>query len=61
MRTSRVVPDQTISPSKAGPRSRRRNRVVNEGDNVKVKVIGFDKRGKVRLSMKEVDQNTGNA
>jgi polyribonucleotide nucleotidyltransferase len=35
--------------------------VVNEGDNVKVKVIGFDKRGKVRLSMKEVDQKTGKA
>ena len=35
--------------------------VINEGDNVKVKVIGFDKRGKVRLSMKEVDQKTGKA
>ena len=35
--------------------------VVNEGDDVKVKVIGFDKRGKVRLSMKEVDQKTGKA
>jgi polyribonucleotide nucleotidyltransferase len=35
--------------------------VVNEGDNVQVKVIGFDKRGKVRLSMKEVDQKTGKA
>ena len=33
--------------------------VINEGDQVKVKVIGFDKRGKVRLSMKEVDQETG--
>ena len=33
--------------------------IVNEGDEVKVKVIGFDKRGKVRLSMKEVDQKTG--
>ena len=30
--------------------------VVNEGDEVKVKVIGFDKRGKVRLSIKDVDQ-----
>ncbi len=29
--------------------------VVNEGDEVKVKVIGFDKRGKVRLSIKDVD------
>ncbi len=33
--------------------------VLNEGDEVKVKVIGFDKRGKVRLSMKDVDQKTG--
>ena len=33
--------------------------VVNEGDEVKVKVIGFDKRGKVRLSIKDVDQKTG--
>ena len=33
--------------------------VVDEGDEVKVKVIGFDKRGKVRLSMKDVDQKTG--
>ena len=32
---------------------------VKEGDNVKVKVIGFDKRGKVRLSMKDVNQKTG--
>ncbi|MEC8100477.1 MAG: polyribonucleotide nucleotidyltransferase [Pseudomonadota bacterium] len=29
--------------------------VLNEGDQVKVKVIGFDKRGKVRLSIKDVD------
>ena len=29
--------------------------VVKEGDDVKVKVIGFDKRGKVRLSIKDVD------
>jgi polyribonucleotide nucleotidyltransferase len=33
--------------------------VVNEGDMVKVKVIGFDPRGKVKLSMKQVDQETG--
>jgi len=32
--------------------------VVKEGDKVKVKVLGFD-RGKVRLSMKEVNQETG--
>jgi len=33
--------------------------VVKEGDSVKVKVIGFDDRGKVKLSMKVVDQVTG--
>ncbi|MEE9271815.1 MAG: polyribonucleotide nucleotidyltransferase [Robiginitomaculum sp.] len=32
---------------------------VKEGDEVKVKLMGFDKRGKVRLSMKVVDQKTG--
>ncbi len=33
--------------------------VVKEGDIVKVKLLGFDDRGKVRLSMKQVDQQTG--
>ena len=33
--------------------------VVKEGDKVKVKVLGFDDRGKVRLSMKAVNQETG--
>ncbi len=33
--------------------------VVKEGDVVKVKLIGFDERGKVKLSMKRVDQATG--
>ena len=33
--------------------------VVNEGDVVKVKVLGVDDRGKVKLSMKAVDQATG--
>ena len=33
--------------------------VVSEGDQVKVKVIGIDDRGKVKLSMKVVDQATG--
>ena len=33
--------------------------VVKVGDAVKVKVIGFDDRGKVKLSMKQVDQETG--
>ncbi|WP_043878695.1 polyribonucleotide nucleotidyltransferase [Azorhizobium caulinodans] len=33
--------------------------VVKEGDKVKVKLVGFDERGKTRLSMKAVDQTTG--
>jgi polyribonucleotide nucleotidyltransferase len=33
--------------------------VVKEGDTVWVKLLGFDDRGKVRLSMKVVDQATG--
>jgi len=32
---------------------------VKEGDQVYVKLLGFDDRGKVRLSMKVVDQETG--
>ncbi|MGH9806644.1 MAG: polyribonucleotide nucleotidyltransferase, partial [Terriglobia bacterium] len=35
--------------------------VVKEGDIVKVKLLGFDDRGKVRLSMKAVNQQTGEA
>jgi polyribonucleotide nucleotidyltransferase len=33
--------------------------VVNVGDQVKVKVLGFDERGKVKLSMRVVDQVSG--
>ncbi|MDH5721792.1 MAG: polyribonucleotide nucleotidyltransferase [Alphaproteobacteria bacterium] len=33
--------------------------VVNEGDNVKVLLVGIDDRGKIKLSMKRVDQETG--
>ena len=33
--------------------------IVKEGDTVKVKLMGFDDRGKVRLSMRVVDQETG--
>ena len=33
--------------------------VVSEGQSVRVKLMGFDDRGKVRLSMKVVDQETG--
>ncbi len=35
------------------------NDVVKEGDKVKVKVLGIDDRGKVRLSLRAVDQETG--
>ncbi|EFH11944.1 polyribonucleotide nucleotidyltransferase [Pseudoroseomonas cervicalis] len=33
--------------------------IVKQGDKVKVKVLGFDDRGKVKLSMRVVDQATG--
>ena len=33
--------------------------VINVGDKIKVKLIGIDDRGKVKLSMKAVDQETG--
>jgi len=33
--------------------------VLTEGQEVKVKLMGFDDRGKVRLSMKVVNQETG--
>ena len=33
--------------------------VVNEGDQVKVKVLAIDDRGKIKLSMRVVDQETG--
>ena len=33
--------------------------VVNEGDEVKVLLLGIDDRGKIKLSMKRVDQETG--
>jgi len=33
--------------------------IVKVGDSVKVKVTGFDDRGKVKLSMKQVNQETG--
>ena len=35
--------------------------VVSDGQDVWVKLLGFDDRGKVRLSMKVVDQETGEA
>ncbi len=44
-----------LAPGRVG----RTTDVVNVGDAVKVKVIGFDERGKVKLSMRVVDQATG--
>ena len=35
------------------------NEILEEGQEVKVKLLGFDERGKVRLGMKMVDQETG--
>ena len=35
------------------------NELLKEGQEVKVKLLGFDERGKVRLGMKMVDQDTG--
>jgi polyribonucleotide nucleotidyltransferase len=43
----------------ASNRVQKTSDVVKEGDKVKVKLLGFDDRGKVRLSMKVVDQQTG--
>jgi polyribonucleotide nucleotidyltransferase len=44
-----------LAPQRVGKTSD----VVNMGDEVKVKVIGFDDRGKIKLSMKSVNQETG--
>ena len=33
--------------------------VLNEGETVKVKLMGIDDRGKSKLSMKVIDQSTG--
>lgn len=43
----------------ANDRVQKTTDVVKEGDKVYVKLMGFDERGKVRLSMKVVDQQTG--
>ncbi len=43
----------------AANRVQKTSDVVKEGDKVKVKLLGLDDRGKVRLSMKVVDQTTG--
>ncbi|MGH7012273.1 MAG: S1 RNA-binding domain-containing protein, partial [Caulobacteraceae bacterium] len=43
----------------ANERVNRVSDVLHEGQIVKVKLLGFDDRGKTRLSMKVVDQETG--
>jgi polyribonucleotide nucleotidyltransferase len=43
----------------ANDRVNKTSDIVKDGDAVKVKVIGFDERGKVKLSMRVVDQATG--
>ena len=43
----------------AGKRLNHPNEILKEGQEVKVKLLGFDERGKVRLGMKMVDQETG--
>ncbi|SDO14857.1 polyribonucleotide nucleotidyltransferase [Afipia sp. GAS231] len=43
----------------ASARVQKTSDVVKEGDKVRVKLLGFDDRGKTRLSMKVVDQATG--
>ncbi|WP_158804611.1 MULTISPECIES: polyribonucleotide nucleotidyltransferase [unclassified Acidisoma] len=43
----------------ASTRVQKTTDIVAQGDAVKVKVIGFDDRGKVKLSMRVVDQATG--
>jgi polyribonucleotide nucleotidyltransferase len=43
----------------AGKRLNHPNELLKEGQEVKVKLLGFDDRGKVKLGMKMVDQETG--
>ena len=52
--------DGLVHISQLAPRRvQKTSDVVKEGDKVRVKLLGFDERGKVRLSMKAVDQETG--
>ena len=46
---SQIVPNRIKHPSD----------ILKEGQEVWVKLLSFDDRGKVRLSMKVVDQDTG--
>ncbi len=48
-----------VSEIRAGERVNAVKDVLSEGQIVKVKLVGFDDRGKTRLSMKMVDQETG--
>jgi polyribonucleotide nucleotidyltransferase len=52
--------DGLVHISQLAPRRvQKTSDVVKEGDKVRVKLLGFDDRGKVRLSMKAIDQQTG--
>ena len=52
--------DGLVHISQLAPRRvQKTSDVVKEGDKVKVKLLGFDERGKVRLSMRMVDQQSG--
>jgi len=52
--------DGLVHISQLAPRRvQKTSDVVKEGEKVKVKLLGFDERGKVRLSMRMVDQQTG--
>jgi polyribonucleotide nucleotidyltransferase len=52
--------DGLVHISQLAPRRvQKTSDVVKEGDKVKVKLLGFDERGKVRLSMMVIDQETG--
>ncbi len=52
--------DGLVHISQLAPeRAEKTTDIVKEGDEVFVKLLGFDDRGKVRLSMKVVDQETG--
>ena len=44
-----------LAPERVG----KTTEIINVGDEVKVKLIGIDDRGKVKLSLKAVDQETG--
>ena len=54
-----VIFQEEYARANAPQRVNKTSDVVSEGQAVKVKLLGFDDRGKVRLSMKAVDQVTG--